>query len=137
MIVGLFSAVNESPWEHLKLAFVPILLFGIIEYYYLNKTTTNLFLGKLTAFLIMAFLITGIYYSYYIFIGHPILFIDITVFILSALLGHYISYRINSSTREYKLLNLISVIGFIVLTIIFINFTFNPGDSSLFKPHHQ
>ena len=137
VIVGLFSAVNESPWEHLKLAFVPILIFGIIEYYYLNQTTNNLFLGKLVAFLTMAFIITAVYFGYSHFTGHPILFIDITTFILSALLGHYLSYKITSSTKEYKLLNLLSVISFIILAVIFIHFTFNPGNSPLFKSHNH
>ncbi|WP_426351354.1 DUF6512 family protein [Alloiococcus sp. CFN-8] len=137
VIVGLFSAVNESPWEHLKLAFVPIILFGIIEYYYLNQTTNNLFLGKLIAFLTTAFIITGVYFGYYSFVGHPILFVDITTFILSSLLGHYLCYKIISSTKEYKLLNLLSVITFIIIAIIFVNFTFNPGDSALFKAHHH
>jgi hypothetical protein len=31
-VVGAFSAVNESVWEHLKLAFWPALLFMLIEY---------------------------------------------------------------------------------------------------------
>ena len=28
-IVGVFSAVNESVWEHLKIAFIPSILFMI------------------------------------------------------------------------------------------------------------
>ena len=30
MIVGLFSSTNESTWEHMKLAFYPMLIFSII-----------------------------------------------------------------------------------------------------------
>ena len=30
-VVGLFSAVNESTWEHLKLLFFPIMLLTILE----------------------------------------------------------------------------------------------------------
>ena len=30
-VVGVFSAVNESIWEHLKLAFWPAILFALIE----------------------------------------------------------------------------------------------------------
>ena len=29
IIVGIFSAVNESTWVHLKLAFYPMLIMGI------------------------------------------------------------------------------------------------------------
>lgn len=31
--VGLFSAVNESTWEHLKLAFFPMLFMAIVGYF--------------------------------------------------------------------------------------------------------
>jgi hypothetical protein len=31
-IVGVFSAVNVSGWDRLKLAFWPALLFGLIEF---------------------------------------------------------------------------------------------------------
>ena len=41
-IVGAFSAVNESVWEHLKLGFWPILLFTFIEYRGIKKQTNNL-----------------------------------------------------------------------------------------------
>jgi len=40
-IVGAFSAVNESVWEHLKLAFWPALLLTIIEYPLLRKAVTT------------------------------------------------------------------------------------------------
>ena len=30
MLVGLFAAVNESTWEHMKLAFYPMLIFSVI-----------------------------------------------------------------------------------------------------------
>jgi len=40
---GIFSAVNESVWEHLKLSFWPALLYVIIEYRYLKKTAGNFY----------------------------------------------------------------------------------------------
>ena len=34
--VATFSAVNESTWEHLKLAFFPILIFGIVDFIFVR-----------------------------------------------------------------------------------------------------
>ena len=31
-IVAAFSAVNESTWEHMKLLFVPFLVFAVVEF---------------------------------------------------------------------------------------------------------
>ena len=40
-IIGIFSATNESVWEHLKLTFFPMLIFAIIGYFYLRKEANN------------------------------------------------------------------------------------------------
>ena len=36
VIIGLFSAVNESTWEHLKLLFFPMLITTFIGYFFFN-----------------------------------------------------------------------------------------------------
>ena len=36
-IIASFSAVNESVWEHLKLVFYPMLILGLIEYYFVKN----------------------------------------------------------------------------------------------------
>lgn len=36
-LVGIFSSVNESTWEHLKLAFYPMLITSIIRFLYISK----------------------------------------------------------------------------------------------------
>ncbi len=62
-IVGAFSAVNESVWEHLKLAFWPALLFMLIEYGLLKKTANNFALAKTVAVYLMVLIIPIVFYS--------------------------------------------------------------------------
>jgi hypothetical protein len=45
-LVGMFSAVNESVWEHLKLGFWPALAYAIVEYRCLKKLTNNFLFAK-------------------------------------------------------------------------------------------
>jgi hypothetical protein len=45
-VVGVFSAVNESVWEHLKLGFWPAVVFALIEFKYLKKLTNNFLFAK-------------------------------------------------------------------------------------------
>ena len=45
LLVGAFSAVNESTWEHLKLLFFPMLISTIIGYFYIGKNI-NVFYSK-------------------------------------------------------------------------------------------
>ena len=40
-IIGTFSAINESTWEHLKLIFFPMLIFSIFEGIKIYKETNN------------------------------------------------------------------------------------------------
>jgi hypothetical protein len=63
-IVGTFSAVNESVWEHLKLGFWPILLFTIIEYTSIKNQTNNFFLAKNASAYAIILVIPAIFYSY-------------------------------------------------------------------------
>ena len=37
-IIGLFSPVNESVWEHMKLVFFPMLFYSIIAFQSLKNT---------------------------------------------------------------------------------------------------
>ena len=63
-VVGVFSAVNESVWEHLKLAFWPSLLFMLIEYVSLKKMVNNFALAKTIGVYLMVFIIPIVFYSY-------------------------------------------------------------------------
>ena len=36
-LVGMFSPINESTWEHMKLAFFPMLLFSVGAQFFLGK----------------------------------------------------------------------------------------------------
>jgi len=55
-IIGVFSAVNESVWEHLKIAFWPTLLYAIFEYNHLNKKTNNFFFVKIISLVALVIL---------------------------------------------------------------------------------
>jgi len=63
-IVGSFSAVNESVWEHLKLPFWPALLWMLIEIYPLRKTVSNFFTAKAIGIKVMIVIIPAVFYAY-------------------------------------------------------------------------
>ena len=45
LFVGIFSPINESVWEHLKLLFFPMSVWILIGYFIFGKTE-NYFKGK-------------------------------------------------------------------------------------------
>lgn len=137
-IVGLFSATNESVWEHLKLVFYPMLILAIVEYFVVKKEANNYIEAKsLGIFLAIAFIIV-FYYTYTGIIGKTFFIIDILTFIISIILGEWVSYKLmirkTESTTLSKILS--SAIIFYFL-ISFILFTYNPPNINLFKDPTQ
>ena len=131
-ISGVFSAVNESVWEHLKIAFWPTLLYAIFEYRYLDKKTNNFFFAKAMGIYAIMLIIPAIFYAYTIFIEHN-LTIDILSFKLAIIIGQLISYKILTFKKLSKNLRLISLVALIILAIAFAVFTFYPLEIPLFQ----
>jgi len=132
IIVGLFSAVNESTWEHLKLIFYPMVLVGIIGYFIIGKRTNNYWLTQSTG-IITAMLFTIVFfYTYKGVIGTNIDWVNIATFVVAIILGQYVTYTLLISPKLYNG-ELISIVFLIILFLSFILYTFNPPEIGLFK----
>jgi len=129
-IVALFSAVNESVWEHLKLGFWPALLYAIIEYRKL-KSMDNFLFAKAVGIYLIPISIVILFYSYTAFIEGN-LAIDILIFIVAVIIGQMISYKILNTRKMPNLLKKVSLIALIVLSAMFLIFTFYPPKLPLF-----
>lgn len=132
--VASFSAVNESVWEHLKLVFYPMLLMAIIEYFFVKKITNNYIEAKTIGIFSSVSFIVVSFFTYTGILGTNFLIIDILIFIISIILGEYISYKLmrrkNESTIQAKILA--SVIT-IFLLICFIICTYYTPEVNLFR----
>lgn len=125
--VALFSAVNESTWEHLKLLVFPMLLFAIIEYFFINKYVNNYMEAKLFAIIIGMVFITVIFYTYSGILGNNYFIIDIAIFILSVILAECVGYKIMiSKSFSNKITQALSIACVILIVIMFFVYTFNP-----------
>ena len=131
-IVGVFSAVNESVWEHLKIAFMPSILWLIIDYRYVYKKTNNFFFAKALGIYTIMVIIPVIFYTYTIFIEHN-LTIDVLSFMFAIIVGQLVSYKMLTLKKISKNLKLISIVAIIILGIAFVVFTFYPPQIPLFQ----
>jgi hypothetical protein len=131
-VVGVFSAVNESVWEHLKIAFMPSILFAIIEYRFLYKRTNNFFFAKALGIYTIMVIIPVIFYTYTIFIEHN-LTIDIISFMFAIIIGQLVSYKLLTFKQLSKNLRVISIVALIILGLAFVVFTFYPPQFPLFQ----
>ncbi|MDE5604146.1 MAG: hypothetical protein K2I73_01025 [Eubacterium sp.] len=132
-IVALFCPVNESVWEHLKLLFFPYLIWTIIEYFLLNKKE-NYFSSKIKGVLCGILFIVTFFYTYSGITGKTSTFIDILAFFAGTAISFIISYIImRNSKRGSKIGEIISILLFLCISILFFVFTFMPPLIPLFE----
>ena len=124
IIAALFSAVNESIWEHLKLLFYPMLLFSFLEYFSWGKKLESFWCVKLLGTLLGLVLIPVVYYTYTGILGVSADWFNIAIFFLAAGVSYWVETKLfekGSACRfgggALLLLLLVAVI-FTVLTFL-------------------
>jgi hypothetical protein len=130
-IVGSFSAVNESVWEHLKLPFWPSVFWLLIIMYPLRNTVSNFFSAKAAGIISMLVIIPVVFYSYTAF-TKEILAVDIATFMAAVIVGQIVSYVLYKKGKRLKLTEVAAIAVIALLAIIFIAFTFYPPHLSIF-----
>ena len=131
-LVGIFSAVNESVWEHLKIGFWPTMLFAIIEYWFLKKYSNNFWLGKAVCVCVIPVFIAAAFYSYTTFLEESLL-IDISIFMIAIVIGQLVSYKLLTYRKLSEKFTNISLIVLAVWGLAFAVFTFYPPHIPLFQ----
>ena len=132
-IVGVFSAVNESVWEHFKLAFWPAVAYIIFEYKFLKKSTNNFFSAKTVGIYLMPIVIAILFYMYTAILGEDLLIMDILTFVIAVIVGQLSSYKLLVSNELPRKTEKISFLALIILGLAFVLFTFYPPHLSIFR----
>lgn len=125
-LIGSFSAVNESVWEHLKLLFFPMLLSTLFGYFYIGKNVSTFLCSETIGILASMLFIIVFFYTYTGIIGRSIVFLDITSFYVAVILGNYLTYKL--IYNNFNCNSIIAIIILIVILMSFIIFTY-------FTPH--
>ncbi len=135
-IVAVFSAVNESVWEHLKLLFVPFIVFSIIEYFLYGKYFDCFFTAKARSVLLGMLTIMITFYTYTGFLGKNYLLLDIGTFILGVIVSYLYSYQyLHDFTNMCSVYaETVGLFTIIALSIAFAVFTFLPPKFGIFLP---
>ena len=130
-LIGAISPVNESLWEHLKLGYFPLMIYSIIEYWFVNNKVNSYFFPKAVGIISMELFIIIVFYSYTFITKKSIFWIDILSFIIGAVICQLISYRL-MKVNISKTLESLGLIIFILIGYTFILFTFNPPKFEMF-----
>ncbi len=132
-ITSIFFPVNESIWEHMKLLFSAVVMYGIIDYIILQKFKikynnffTNLFVTGISIIPIYLIMFLPIYYK----IGENMV-ITIGIMLISIIISQVISYYILKA-KDFDKLNIIYLILIIITYIVFAYLTYYPLKNELF-----
>ena len=131
-IFALFSSVNESVFEHLKLIFWPFFITVIIGFFVLEHKKRILLPAALSVFLGM-FFIPAVHFSYKAFLGKSFPFIDIPLYYLAVILSYllfYILYKNGVGGGNIGAFLGFSIFALIIFSLIY--FTVNPPHTEAF-----
>ena len=133
MLFALFSAVNESIFEHMKLLFFPMFVFSFIQNHFSKEKPINFWCSKLKGNLVGITLIPLLYYTYTGIFGTSADWFNITIFFIAAA-SAYITEAKNVNHPKPCIIS--ETASFIILCIIglsFIVLTFFPPHIPLFQ----
>ena len=127
-LVGLFTPVSESTWEHMKLLFFPMLLYGVFICARLAREYPCLTYAYPLGILVGTFAIPALFYTYSGILGTTYTPIDILIFYISVVLAFSIVYVgtlrcqqkgsfVQKSPFFFWLLVFVLAISFMIFTI--------------------
>jgi hypothetical protein len=124
-LVAFFSPVNESVWEHLKLLFMPFLIYSIFEYCMLHKKFKSFIPAKASGIVLGLYSIISFSYTFSGIIG---------IFVVSTLITYAVSYFIIKNWNvDGIVLNSLGILVIVLIFIIFMIFTIYPPENNLFQ----
>lgn len=129
--LALLAAVNESVWEHMKLAFWPALFYAVIQYFSFKDRPCNFWFAKTVNFYIITLIIPIVHYGHKSILGKHLVIVEIIIFGLAILLGQLASYKI-MQTGSYPHQGL-TVLGLLIIISAYSLLTYFPIHCELFR----
>lgn len=131
-IIGLFVSVNESTWEHIKIALTPTFLWTIIDYF-LYGNNPNYFIAKFISLFVIIILMPLLYYGYKKLLKKDYAIINIIIFYIVIIVSQFIFYYIINLDKLSFIYNYISYFGIFIIFGGYMIHTLMPGKNIIFK----
>lgn len=135
-LIAIIAPVNESVWEHLKLAVLPAIIWWSISYTVLSKKTelsfTRWFFAFVVALIVCPLIIVSVYYTYTGVFGIHSFLLDLFAYFLGVTISQLVGMHVYQYAKINSALFYLSALIFALLMMAFIIFTFNPPLLPLF-----
>lgn len=131
VFIAPFSAVNESTWEHMKILYLPLVIYAIIESSHFGKVE-NFWYVKLVGILAGLLLIPMLFYGLRGAFGSTPDFVNIAIFFMVAVAVFVLeTHLFKNGALECKC-PFIPLVAIIIIGVLFVIFTFSPPHIPLF-----
>ena len=132
-LVALFSGVNESVWEHMKILFFPMFIFALIQSKLFAKQYNNFWMSKLVGIFAGLLTIPLLYYTYKGALGISADWFNIAIFYIAAAAAYRRESKLLKSGKTYVFSPAVAIGLLVWIAIMFAVFTFSPPDIALFQ----
>ncbi len=132
-VAALLSSVNESTWEHMKLLFFPMLLFAIVEFFFVGKDFESFWCVKLGGTLLGLALIPVLFYTLRGVFGPTPDWVNIGIFFVAAGVAFlWETARFREGSHSCKLTRW-ALAALALIAVAFWVFTFRTPEIPLFR----
>ena len=132
LLAGVFCAVNESVWEHMKLLFFPVFLFTAVQFCLGERD--GLLAARAVSITAGLALIPTLYYTYTGVWGEHVLWADVAIFYLSAAVTFWLDSLLRRQRRLWGMGRQVAGLVWLwVLAFLFVWWTFSPPHIALFR----
>jgi Family of unknown function (DUF6512) len=133
-LAGLVSPVNESVWEHTKLLVFPVVAVAAVEAVLLHDVR-RVGWATLVEAIVGAVAIVVVFYAYTGALGTgPVLWVDITSFVLVVAGGQGLHLRVLGSSQIPVPPAVVSLLGLVALLALYGIWTVTPPGLPVFQP---
>jgi len=133
VVAALFSAVNESIFEHMKLIYYPMLLFALLQYRKTGRDAANFWCVKLAGITLALTLIPAIYYSYTGILGVSADWFNITIFFIAAAAAYWMETKLFQKEFSCRIPQALAFALILLIGVVFTVLTFRPPHIPLFR----
>lgn len=133
IVAALFSAVNESVWEHMKLLFFPMFLFALTENRLIGKEYENFWCAKLTGTVVGLSVIPILYYTVAGIFGTSPDWFNIVIFLLAAGAAYFSEIRLLNGNKSFCKSPPVALAVLCLIAAAFAVLTFAPPKIPFFR----
>lgn len=130
---ALFAAVNESVWEHLKIAFWPALFWASVQLCLGRPRENGYWAARGFGLMTISLAIVAIFYGYTAILGNHLLLLDIATFAISILCGQAVSIVALPAVRRRPQVRILGLAALLVQVGAFSTFSYAPPHLVLFE----